>query len=95
MGINTRVHLAEAEAILRHRINDEWMLGGVTLIDPATTYIEPDVRIGQDSVVWPNTYLQGNTTIGEGCTLGPNSIIRNARLETAARCWLRLSKKLC
>jgi bifunctional UDP-N-acetylglucosamine pyrophosphorylase/glucosamine-1-phosphate N-acetyltransferase len=85
MGINTRAHLAEAETILRSRINGEWMLAGVTLIDPATTYIEPDVRIGQDTVVWPNTYLQGNTTIGEGCTLGPNSIIRNARMGNRCR----------
>jgi bifunctional UDP-N-acetylglucosamine pyrophosphorylase / glucosamine-1-phosphate N-acetyltransferase len=80
IGINTRVHLAEAEAILRQRINRQWMLSGVTLIDPASTYIEPGVTIGQDTVIWPNTYLQGETVVGAGCTLGPNTILRNSRV---------------
>ena len=80
IGINTRVHLAEAEAILRRRINHEWMLCGVTIVDPAATYIEPGVKIGQDTVLWPNTYLQGNTTVGAGCELGPNTIIRSTSL---------------
>jgi bifunctional UDP-N-acetylglucosamine pyrophosphorylase/glucosamine-1-phosphate N-acetyltransferase len=80
MGINTRVHLAQAEAILRRRTNETWMLAGVTLVDPHTTYIEPGVTIGRDTVIWPNTYLQGKTAIGEGCTLGPNTIIRDTRL---------------
>jgi bifunctional UDP-N-acetylglucosamine pyrophosphorylase/glucosamine-1-phosphate N-acetyltransferase len=80
IGINTRVHLAEAEAILRKRINHNWMLAGVTLVDPATAYIEPGVSIGQDTVIWPSTYLQGDTSIGEGCNLGPNTLVRNAQI---------------
>jgi bifunctional UDP-N-acetylglucosamine pyrophosphorylase/glucosamine-1-phosphate N-acetyltransferase len=80
IGINTRPHLAEAEAILRSRINKAWMLAGVTLIDPNTTYIEPGVEIGQDTVIWPNTHLQGATKIGEACSLGPNSLIRDTRI---------------
>jgi bifunctional UDP-N-acetylglucosamine pyrophosphorylase/glucosamine-1-phosphate N-acetyltransferase len=80
IGINTRVHLAEATAILRKRINRNWMLEGVTIVDPATTYIEPDVKIGQDTMIWPNTYLQGQTRIGENCELGPNVIIRNTEI---------------
>ncbi len=80
IGINTRVHLAEAEAILRKRINEEWMLAGVTLIDPRSTYIEPGVKIGQDTVIYPNTYLHGSTIIGEDCVIGPNVIIRDSRL---------------
>ena len=80
IGINTRVHLAEAEAILRHRINQTWMLAGVTLIDPNTTYIEPGVEVGQDTIIWPNTHLQGATKIGEACNLGPNSLIRDTRI---------------
>ncbi len=80
IGINTRVHLAEAEAVLRQRINRQWMLNGVTLVDPATTYIEPGVTIGQDTVIWPNTYLQGETIIGSSSTLGPNTIVRNSRV---------------
>lgn len=80
IGINTRVHLAEAEAVLRRRINEKWMLSGVTIVDPERTYIEPDVRIGQDTVIWPDTYLHGNTKIGSGCTLGPNTIVRESQI---------------
>lgn len=80
IGINTRVHLAEAEAVLRQRINRDWMLAGVTLVDPATTYIERDVTIGTDTTIWPNTYLQGKTIIGGGCELGPNTMIRDTRV---------------
>ncbi len=80
IGINTRVHLAEAEAVLRRRINREWMLAGVTIVDPATTYIEPGVTLGRDTVVWPNSYLQGDTHIGEACTIGPNTIVRDTRM---------------
>lgn len=75
IGINTRIHLAETEAILRRRINEAWMLAGVTIIDPALTYIEAGVQIGQDSVIWPNTYLRGETRIGDHCVIGPNSIL--------------------
>ncbi len=77
MGINNRVHLAEAEAILRQRINQEWMLSGVTIIDPDSTYIEAGVTIGQDTILYPNTSLQGNTVIGEDCRIGPNAIVRD------------------
>jgi bifunctional UDP-N-acetylglucosamine pyrophosphorylase/glucosamine-1-phosphate N-acetyltransferase len=76
-GINTRVHLAQSERILRERINEELMLSGVTLVNPASTYIDVGVQIGQDTVVWPNTYLQGETRIGERCTIGPNTIVRD------------------
>jgi len=85
IGINTRVHLAEAEAYLRQRINRDWMLAGVTLIDPATTYIEPGVRIGQDTLIWPNTYLQGNSTIGEACVLGPDTLVRDTSVGNRCR----------
>jgi bifunctional UDP-N-acetylglucosamine pyrophosphorylase/glucosamine-1-phosphate N-acetyltransferase len=80
IGINTRVHLAEAAEILRRRINHAWMLAGVTLMDPASTYIEPSVEIGQDTVVWPNTYLQGKTQVGTDCVLGPDTIIRDTKI---------------
>lgn len=77
IGVNTRAQLAEAEAALRQRINQHWLSEGVTLIDPATTYIESTVTIGRDTVIWPNTHLQGNTTIGAECVIGPNTIIRD------------------
>jgi bifunctional UDP-N-acetylglucosamine pyrophosphorylase/glucosamine-1-phosphate N-acetyltransferase len=85
IGINTRVHLAEAEAILRSQINHKWMLSGVTLIDPGSIYIEPCVSIGRDTVIWPDSYLQGNTSIGEDCTIGPNSIIIETKLGDRCR----------
>lgn len=77
VGINTRIHLAEAVATMRRRINQEWMLAGVTIMDPDSTYIEAEIEIGQDTVIWPNTYLQGATKVGKQCTIGPNSIIRD------------------
>ena len=80
LGINNRLHLAEAEAIMRKRINTRHMLAGVTLVNPEVTYIEPDVQIGADTVIWPNTYLRGKTTIGEGCSIGPNTIIEDSQV---------------
>lgn len=80
LGINDRVHLAQAEAALRQRINEKWMLEGVTIVDPATTYIEAGVTLGQDTVVYPNTHLQGQTCIGSHCQVGPNSVVRDSTL---------------
>ncbi len=80
IGVNNRVHLAEAEGALRSRINRRWMEAGVTMVDPLTTYIDAGVTIGPDTVIWPNTCLFGETGVGEGCQLGPNSVIRDSRL---------------
>ena len=80
IGINTRVHLAETAAILRRRINEHWMLAGVSIIDPATTYIELGVTIGRDTLIWPNTYLHGDTSVGDNCELGPNTIIHHTQI---------------
>ncbi|MBU0702659.1 MAG: bifunctional UDP-N-acetylglucosamine diphosphorylase/glucosamine-1-phosphate N-acetyltransferase GlmU, partial [Chloroflexi bacterium] len=85
LGINTRVHLAEAECVLRQRVNERWMLDGVTIVDPATAYIEPDVTIGRDTVVWPNTHLRGQTTIGERCHIGPNTIVVDCHIGDRCR----------
>jgi bifunctional UDP-N-acetylglucosamine pyrophosphorylase/glucosamine-1-phosphate N-acetyltransferase len=78
IGINTREHLAQAVAVLRARVNRNWMLDGVTLVDPLTTYIETGVSIGRDTVIMPNTYLQGDTIIGEASSIGPNTIVRDS-----------------
>ncbi len=75
IGVNTRIHLSEAEAGMRARVNRSHMLNGVTFIDPASTYIGMDVEIGQDTVIQPNTFLRGETKIGKGCEIGPNTII--------------------
>ncbi len=77
IGINTRLHLAEADAAMRSRINTSHMLSGVTILDPASTYIHAGVTIGQDTTILPNTYLEGKTTIGENCVIGPETVIRD------------------
>ena len=85
IGINTRVHLAEAESALRQRVNRSWMLAGVTLVDPATTYIETGVTIGQDTTIWPNTSLRGATVIGKNSTIGPNAILQDTQVGDGCR----------
>ncbi|WP_078556477.1 bifunctional UDP-N-acetylglucosamine diphosphorylase/glucosamine-1-phosphate N-acetyltransferase GlmU [Bacillus alkalicellulosilyticus] len=75
IGVNDRVALAEAERILRARINEEWMKKGVTFIDPTSTYISKSANIGQDTVIYPGTVISGETTIGSDCMIGPNSEI--------------------
>lgn len=76
-GINTRVHLSYAEAVARQRIREALMLSGVTIVDPASTYIDAGVAVGQDTVLYPNTHLLGSTHIGEDCHIGPNSLLRD------------------
>lgn len=71
MGINDRVQLAAAEAEARRRVCERLMLDGVTLIDPSSTYVEADVRVGEDTVIWPGAVIRGQTVIGRHCTIGP------------------------
>ena len=80
IGINTRVHLSEADAAMRLRINREHMLNGVSMMDPASTYVEAGVKIGRDTTILPNTYIHGRTEIGEGNVIGPNAIIRDTKI---------------
>ncbi len=83
VGINTRVHLANAEKVMRERIRERVMLEGVTLADPESTYIDADVQIGQDTVILPNTYLKGRTRIGTDCRIGPNAVIEDSVIGNA------------
>jgi bifunctional UDP-N-acetylglucosamine pyrophosphorylase/glucosamine-1-phosphate N-acetyltransferase len=85
MGVDHRAKLARAEAEMRRRINEDWMLAGVTLIHPEATYIDASVEIGPDTVIWPNTLLQGQTRIGAGCTIGPGSLIRSSTIGDGCR----------
>ena len=80
LGINTRIHLAEAEALMQLRILERHMINGVTVINPASTYIEDSVTIGMDTTLQPNTFLRGETSIGENCVIGPNSIITDCKV---------------
>lgn len=80
LGVNDRVALSQAERILKTRINEYHMRNGVSIIDPDNTYIEADVAIGQDTVIYPGTMIKGNSKIGEDCTIGPNSEIKDCEI---------------
>jgi bifunctional UDP-N-acetylglucosamine pyrophosphorylase/glucosamine-1-phosphate N-acetyltransferase len=84
LGVNTRADLAEAGAILRARIAREHMLAGVTIVDPATTYIDASVRIEPDAVVQPFTILQGDSLLQRGCVVGPNAVVVDSRIGPGA-----------
>lgn len=85
MGINDRVQLAEAEAILRDRICRFWQQQGVTIIDPTSTWIEWDCKIGQDTVIYPGSFIQKNTIIGQNCVIGPNCRLSEAEIRDGVR----------
>jgi bifunctional UDP-N-acetylglucosamine pyrophosphorylase/glucosamine-1-phosphate N-acetyltransferase len=80
LGINDRYQLSVAAKILQQRINKAFLLSGVSIDDPDTTYIGPDVKIGQDTVIRAGTYLMGNTTIGLENVIGPNCYIENCQI---------------
>ena len=80
LGVNTREELAMMEKTFQEKINRKWMEAGVTLKDPATTYIEEGVMIGKDTFIGPNTHLSGKTVIGEQCRIDGSAYVTNARL---------------
>ncbi|QYR23841.1 bifunctional UDP-N-acetylglucosamine diphosphorylase/glucosamine-1-phosphate N-acetyltransferase GlmU [Paenibacillus sp. sptzw28] len=80
IGVNDRVGLAEAEQLMRARIVRKHQIAGVTVIDPAATYIEADVVIGADTVIYPGTMLRGRTSIGEDCVIGPQADITDTTI---------------
>ncbi len=81
LGINSRSELAGATQAVKRRLNARHMDSGVTLIDPESTYIEPDVTIGRDTVIYPNVYLQGRTAVGENCIIESSVKIVDSVLE--------------
>jgi bifunctional UDP-N-acetylglucosamine pyrophosphorylase/glucosamine-1-phosphate N-acetyltransferase len=80
LGINDRVQLAAAERLMRDAINTRHMLNGVTLIDPANTYIEASVTIGADTIIYPGSHLKGRTVIGRNCAIGPHTLIEESQI---------------
>ena len=80
LGINSRIQLAAADKFFRMKKNNELMNSGVTIIDPNTTFIDYDVDIGQDTIIYPNTYIEGKTIIGEDCAIGPNIRFANMKV---------------
>jgi bifunctional UDP-N-acetylglucosamine pyrophosphorylase / glucosamine-1-phosphate N-acetyltransferase len=81
MGINNRVELSHAEELLRKRINEKLMLSGVTILDPEQTYISPQVSIGKDSVIYPQSFIYGKTKIGKRCKIGPSVWIEDTEIK--------------
>jgi bifunctional UDP-N-acetylglucosamine pyrophosphorylase/glucosamine-1-phosphate N-acetyltransferase len=80
LGINDRVELAEARREMNARLCAQHMRDGVTIINPDVTYLEPELTIGRDTVIYPNTSISLLSEIGEGCVVGPNSRLSNARI---------------
>lgn len=80
-GVNSRAQLAEAEEIMRNRINEKHMENGVTLIDPKSTYIGVDVQIENDTIIYPGNVLEGNAVIKKNCIIYPNSRIKDSIIE--------------
>lgn len=84
LGINDKVQLYTAEQIMKKRINEGFMRSGVTIIDPNTSYIDADAKIGRDSVIYPNTIIEGACDIGEDCVIGPNSRLVDSTIADGA-----------
>lgn len=76
LGINSRQDMVKAQDVIRFRIMERLMSGGVTIVDPTTTYIENDVKIGPDTIIYPMTMIEHDVTIGKGCEVGPFARIR-------------------
>jgi bifunctional UDP-N-acetylglucosamine pyrophosphorylase/glucosamine-1-phosphate N-acetyltransferase len=95
-GINSRAQLAEAERVVRQRIRDQWLEAGVTMRDPSSAWIDSEVTIGRDTVLYPNVTLEGRTVIGEGATVHSCTRITNCaigdRVEILDHCVLRESQ---
>ena len=86
IGVKDRVRLAKASDILRRRLLEQCMEGGVTVVDPASTFIDATVSIGMDTVIEPFTVLKGETHIGEACRIGPHVYIEDARIGDGSDC---------
>jgi bifunctional UDP-N-acetylglucosamine pyrophosphorylase/glucosamine-1-phosphate N-acetyltransferase len=84
MGVNDRVQLSQAESYMRRRINEHHMRNGVTIQDPASTYIDADVTIGADTTILPGTHLRGKTVIGSDCIIGPQADLRDVTVGDGA-----------
>jgi bifunctional UDP-N-acetylglucosamine pyrophosphorylase/glucosamine-1-phosphate N-acetyltransferase len=97
-GVNTRAELADAAAFLRARVNREHMLAGVTIVDPQTTWIDPDVELEPDSTIHPFTVLRGRTRVATGAEVGPHVVADDAEIGPDAKvgpfCYLRPGTRL-
>ena len=87
LGVNDRAQLAQANVVLRQRKIGELLQSGVTILDPATTYIEPEVEVEPDATILPGCHLRGRTHIARDCEIGPNSYIVDTRIGAGSRVW--------
>lgn len=85
LGTNTRAEFATVVSRLRERVLDDLMAAGVTVMDPASTYVDVGVRVGADTVLRPQTFLEGETRVGRGCEIGPSARLLDSRVGDAAR----------
>lgn len=85
LGVNTRAQLAEAETVLRRRIRRRWLEQGVTMMDPATTYIDPPVTLAHDVVLEPGVFLRGATQVGAGASIGSFARLTDCTVAPGAR----------
>jgi bifunctional UDP-N-acetylglucosamine pyrophosphorylase/glucosamine-1-phosphate N-acetyltransferase len=87
LGVNDRAQLAQANAILRRRTLEALLDSGVTIVDPATTYIEPEVEVEPDAIIQPGCHLRGRTRIARECEIGPNSFVVDSDIGVGSRVW--------
>lgn len=85
MGVDTRLRLSQAEAVMRQRIREHWMREGVTLVDPQSILIDAGAQIGQDTVIQPQTIVRGATIIGEDCVIGPWTVVADSTIGNGCK----------
>ena len=85
LGVNNRVQLSQATKILQNRIQEAWLMAGVSIEDPATVYIDVNAKIGEDTILKPNTHINGTTFIGEKCEIGPNTILQDSLIGNSCK----------
>ncbi len=93
MGLNSRAGLAAVERVIRARINERHMANGVTIVDPATAYVDVDVKIGRDTRIHPLTFLEGDARIGAECEIGPGSRVLDSRIGDRSKVWFSVVVK--
>lgn len=94
LGINDRLDLARLEGILRRRILESWMAEGVTVVDPAAVYPGPDIRVGQDTTIFPGTFLLGETEIGPNCQIGPQAYLLHSKVGEGVQIWFSVLEEV-
>jgi bifunctional UDP-N-acetylglucosamine pyrophosphorylase / glucosamine-1-phosphate N-acetyltransferase len=87
LGVNDRLQLAEANAVLRRRTLEALLRSGVTIVDPATTYVDPEVTIEPDAVIQPGCHLRGATHIAADCEIGPQAFVSDSEIGAGSRVW--------